>query len=492
MLFNSLDFLIFFPIVFLVFLIVPKKFRQIWLLVCSYFFYMCWDYRCIVLILFSTVATYLSGLLLEKASSESKKKLIVAACLLSNFGILFVFKYFNFVAGTVMHIAGRSFDPFNIILPVGISFYTFQAVGYTIDCYRGNIAPEHNFIRYALFVSFFPQLVAGPIERSGNLLGQIDNLSRMSRRDILDIRRLQEGFILMTWGMFLKLVIADRVAVIVDNVYDNVYMYGSVGLLMAFFGFGLQIYCDFASYSTIAIGTARFFNITLMENFDAPYFATSVTDFWRRWHISLSSWFRDYLYIPLGGNRKGQARKLLNLLIVFACSGLWHGANWTFVFWGTMHGVLLVIENLLRPWIRRIDEYMGVNKKNAGFMLCRAAVVTLIADVAWVFFRADSFGQAYTFFYRLFTRGDWWKVFDGTIYTYGLDITEMWILAIGIMILVVVDFIRVRKHLPFGRYLMGEYAVFRVVVVVALLIFTIVFGQYGPGFDSKEFIYFQF
>ena len=492
MLFNSLDFLIFFPVVFLIFLAIPAKARQLWLLVCSYFFYMCWNPWCIILILLSTVITFGSGIFIEKADAPLTKKLVVAVSFISNLGILFYFKYFNFILDTICRIGRRDFTPWDIVLPVGISFYTFQALGYTVDCYRGTVKPEKNFIRYALFVSFFPQLVAGPIERSSNLLSQIDRLSVITRKEILDVKRLQQGFILMVWGMFLKLVIADRVAILVNNVYDNVTLYGSCELLLAFFGFGLQIYCDFASYSTIAIGAARILTITLMENFDAPYFATSVNSFWKKWHISLSSWFRDYLYIPLGGNRKGTARKLLNLMIVFTCSGLWHGANWTFVFWGMLHGLAQVLENLLKPWWRRLDSYFEVNKNSAGFMIMRAIPVTLFVDLCWVFFRADNFTQARLFITRLFTRPDWWHLFDGRLFELGLDVNEMWILAASVMFMVIVDFIRARKKLNMDQWLISEFAPFRILVVAGLIMVTVMFGQYGPGFDSQQFIYFQF
>ncbi len=492
MLFNSLDFLIFFPIVFIIFVVIPARFRTFWLLACSYFFYMCWNPKCILLILLSTVATYLSGIAMEKFTDSKRKKAILISCIVINLAILFFFKYFNFMLDTVGFISGHKFNTLNIILPVGISFYTFQALGYAIDCYRGDIRPERNFIRYALFVSFFPQLVAGPIERSGNLLGQIKKIGTSTRKELLNVQRIQEGFILMVWGMFMKLVISDRIAVIVDNVYTNCNLYGTVGLLMAFFGFGIQIYCDFGSYSIIAIGAAKIMSINLMENFNAPYLATSVTDFWRKWHISLSSWFRDYLYIPLGGNRKGFIRKLVNIMIVFICSGLWHGAQWTFVFWGFMHGLAQVIENLLKPVLHKIEKYFDVNKSTAGFMLCRAVVVTVFVNLAWVFFRAESFDQAFTFIRRLLTKPDWWRLFDGTIYTYGLDEMEIWILAISLVMLMTVDLIRNRKGLTVDKWLMGEFTLFRIFVVVIVIVMTVMFGEYGPGFDSQEFIYFQF
>lgn len=492
MLFNSLDFIIFFPIVVLVYYCIPAKLRQIWLLLCSYFFYMCWNPKYIVLIIGTTVVSFISSIVIEKKELLWQKRTALISCIVINLGALFFFKYFNFAMDTVCRIAGRSPRYLDIVLPVGISFYTFQALGYVIDCYRGDTKAERGFITYALFVSFFPQLVAGPIERSGNLLGQIKTLSVAKRTQLFEWESFREGLTLMAWGMFMKLVIADRIAIIVDNVYKNCNLYGTVGLLLAFFGFGIQIYCDFGSYSIIAVGAARIMGIRLMENFNAPYFATSVTDFWRKWHISLSSWFRDYVYIPLGGNRKGKARKYLNTFIVFALSGLWHGANWTFVVWGAIHGLLQILENVCKPFLHKFEERFDIDKKSVGFTLCRAAAVTVVVDFAWIFFRADSFGQAYTFVHRLFSKPDWWILSTDKIYTYGLDVLEFWILAFGLLILIIVDFIKARRKLTIDKWLGGQFVVFRIAFMLAIVMMTIVFGEYGPGFDSKQFIYFQF
>lgn len=300
MLFNSFDFLVFFPITLIVYFFMPAKWRYLWLLITSYYFYMGWNPKYAVLIGLSTAATYVSGLLLE---NTEKKKMVVWFCVCFNLGILFFFKYFDFALGNVnrvldlLHIQIIE-KPFDVILPVGISFYTFQALSYTIDVYRGEIKAEKNFFRYALFVSFFPQLVAGPIERSKNLLREIVELPT---KKLWNYERITKGLMIMLWGYFMKMVLADRIAILVDHVYNSYYMYGSVELLIATVGFAFQIYCDFSSYSTIAIGAAQVMGFTLMENFDTPYFAQSIKEFWRRWHISLSTWFRDYVYIPRGG-----------------------------------------------------------------------------------------------------------------------------------------------------------------------------------------------
>lgn len=341
MLFNSSQFLIFFPLVVLIYFIIPQKIKYLWLLAASYYFYMSWNAKYALLLLFSTVVTYLCGLLIEKVKRcqwEEKrktkyKKLILISGFVLSLLLLSYFKYTNFVGGlanrvfTLLHIALK-IPRFDILLPVGISFYTFQALGYIMDVYRDEIYAEKNFFRYALFVSFFPQLVAGPIERSGNLLKQLSSPARFS------YDRAKDGVYLMLWGFFLKIVIADRIALFVDTVYGDYMKYGGWYLVVATVLFAFQIYCDFYGYSTITMGAAWVLGVRLMENFNAPYLATSVSDFWRRWHISLTTWFRDYLYIPLGGNRKGKLRKYINKMIVFAASGLWHGSSLAYVLWG--------------------------------------------------------------------------------------------------------------------------------------------------------------
>lgn len=341
MLFNSIDFLIFFPIVLIVYFIFPNKIKYLWLLAASYYFYMCWNAKYALLILVSTIITYVSGLLLEKVKRTKfeRKKIkyiknwIVAGSFALNLSILFYFKYVNFAIDLLTKLFDKvnialNITQFDIILPVGISFYTFQALSYTVDVYRDDIYAEKNFFRYALFVSFFPQLVAGPIERSKNLLKQLAVPQKFK------FENFREGLLLMLWGYFLKIVLADRIAIFVDTVYGDFYAYTGWYIVVATVLFGVQIYCDFAGYSTIAMGAAKILGIQLMENFNAPYFSVSVAEFWRKWHISLTLWFKDYLYIPLGGSRKGKLRKYLNKMIVFLCSGLWHGASLSFVVWG--------------------------------------------------------------------------------------------------------------------------------------------------------------
>ena len=322
MLFNSFEFLVFFPIVLMIYFIIPKKIRYIWLLLASYFFYMCWNAEYALLLLASTVTTYGAGLLIARWKDKPKhQKAMVAISLIINFGILFFFKYAMFVVDTLEKVLSKAgivieASGFDILLPVGISFYIFQAVGYTMDVYHGKISAEKNLLRYALFVSFFPQLVAGPIERSTNLLPQLQNVHKIN---VWQPKRIQEGAIVMLYGYILKMIIADRAAVYVDTIYDvNLYNgYTGFTVLIAIILFSFQIYCDFAGYTYIAIGAAKIMGFDLMNNFRMPYMATSIKDFWSRWHISLTSWFRDYLYFPLGGSRKGILRKYINIFIVF-------------------------------------------------------------------------------------------------------------------------------------------------------------------------------
>lgn len=333
MLFNSLSYAIFFPIVFVIYWAIPQKFKWVLLLVSSYYFYMSWKPSYVVLILATTFVSWLGAMLIERFAGKRTRKLILAGVLFVCLGILFVFKYFNFFMDSLdslLSVFAINFHPITLklMLPVGISFYTFQTLSYVIDVYRGDAQPEKNFGIYATFISFFPQLVAGPIERTSNLLPQIKS------RKKFDSYEAFYGMKLMAWGYFKKLAIADLIAEYVDKVYASLTGYSGAGFIMAIFLFTIQIYCDFSGYSDIAIGTAKMLGIGLMKNFESPYFSSSVKEFWSRWHISLSTWFKDYLYIPLGGNRCSKIRNSFNLLVTFLVSGLWHGANLTFVMWG--------------------------------------------------------------------------------------------------------------------------------------------------------------
>ena len=495
--FNSVDFMIFFPVVIAVYFIIPKKVRMLWLLVVSYYFYMSWNAIYALLIGGSTVITYVSGLLFsayKNGNIKRKKRVTMIACIVVNLGILAVFKYANFAIESVNMLLGvlkiSAIDHrLDFLLPVGISFYTFQALGYMIDVYRGDVEVEKNFIRYALFVSFFPQLVAGPIERSKNLLNQMRHIEDIQ---LWNARRVASGSILMVWGLFMKMVIADRVSILVDTVFNNYRMYGSTELIIAAIGFTIQIYCDFGSYSMIAIGAAKIMGFELMENFNAPYFAKNIRDFWSRWHISLSTWFRDYLYIPLGGNRKGTKRKYINTMIVFFVSGLWHGANWSYVVWGGIHGAYQVIGDVLKPYRKGIAEKCKVNTECFSWRLLQTMITFVLVVFAWIFFRADTITQALRYIKRIIVKPTPWILFNDGLYNLGLNRTEMNILIISIVILLLVDMIRVFKGMTLDAFLFTQNIWFEWVVLIGLILMIFIFGEYGPTFDAKQFIYFQF
>lgn len=385
MLFNSLSFAIFLPIVFSIYWLVPKKYQWVILFISSYFFYMCWKVEYVVLIILTTLVSYFSAILIEK--KPTRKRVFISLTLLISLGVLFFFKYFNFFSNSVTSgingIFGLTLEPVlaDVILPVGISFYTFQTLSYVIDVYRGTVKAEHHIGKYATFISFFPQLVAGPIERTANLLGQIKEEHNFNYAEA------SYGIRLMLWGFFKKMVIADNLAVYVDNIYGAPTRYSGSALIITTVFFAIQIYCDFSGYSDIAIGVGKLFGINLMKNFESPYFATSIKGFWSRWHISLSTWFKDYVYIPLGGNRVSKIRHKINLIITFIISGLWHGANWNYVIWGGVHGVAQAIESA-------IPKNKKVKTKKIVTVL-KGIGVFIFVTITWVFFRAQSFSDAW-------------------------------------------------------------------------------------------------
>ncbi len=473
---------------------IPKKARYIWLLVASYYFYMSWNPKYAVLIAISTVITYLSGILIGKAEERKTKNWIVAGSFVTNLGILFFFKYFDFALANVNRILGvvgieALEKPFDVMLPVGISFYTFQALSYTMDVYRSEIKPEKNILKYALFVSFFPQLVAGPIERSKNLMKQVQNVHTFR---LWNYDNITSGAAIMLWGYFMKMVVADRLAILVDYVFLNYSNYGATVLILAAVFFAFQIYCDFASYSMIAVGCARIMGFTLMENFNTPYFALNIKEFWRRWHISLSSWFRDYLYIPLGGNRKGRIRKYINLMITFLVSGLWHGASFSFVVWGGLHGLYQVIGELTGGFRRKVAEKFRIKTECFSHKLLQGTVTFALVDFAWIFFRCNSLRESITYIGLIISRPDPWMLVNGSFYSLGLSAVEFWIAIVSLLVLLLVDSIRYKKNMQLYEYLNTQSLWFRWGIYILLVVAIFLFGIYGPGYDAAEFIYFQF
>ncbi len=466
MLFNSIDFAIFLPIVFLIYWLLlgrSLKAQNVFIVAASYLFYGWWDWRFLSLIIFSTVVDYAVGLKLKNEQCNSRRKILLWISLTTNLSLLGFFKYYNFFLDnfvTAFSFFGMEIraNSLNIILPVGISFYTFQTLSYTIDVYKRRLEPTADFTAFSAFVSFFPQLVAGPIERATHLLPQfyVDR--------ILKYEDVSSGLKMILWGLFMKMAVADRLALYVEDVYGNIDAHSGATLIAATIFFAIQIYCDFGGYSLIAIGTAKLFGFDLMVNFKRPYLAFSFTDFWARWHISLSTWFRDYLYIPLGGNKKGKVRTNINLIVVFIVSGFWHGANWTFIIWGALHGLYLSVEKLL-SWIK------------LPRLVALPAVFSLTC-FAWIFFRAPSAGDSFKIINRIFTGA-------GHGFYFG-DVGIFLFSVIAILILLVNDI--VVDYYPEFRLLTNKYGSIRYASIALIILYIIGFGV----FDSSQFIYFQF
>lgn len=397
MLFNTIDFLIFLPIVIITYYLLPHKLRWILLLAASYYFYMSWKVEYIVLIMISTLVDYFSGIMMGKRETKKARLPFLLLSLVANLGLLFIFKYFNFTAENLNMLVGRigidrDLPMMHFLLPVGISFYTFQTLSYAIEVYMGKQKPEKHLGYFALYVSFFPQLVAGPIERFSRLAPQL------KAKHSFSYKNLANGLRLILYGLFIKMVIADNLAGFVDQVYDAPEKFASLDLLKGLFFFSFQIYCDFFGYSIIAIGSAQIMGIRIMDNFKTPYLAKNISEFWQRWHISLSTWFRDYLYFPLGGNKVKKYRWIINILIVFTVSGLWHGSNWTFIIWGGLFGLIYLMEKSFNKWFKLEKEYKAYSAGHIFLALKTFVLVTFI----WIFFRSQDLGQALNIIQLLF------------------------------------------------------------------------------------------
>lgn len=473
--FNSIQFLLFYPIIAVLNFVVPRKYRWIPLLIASYYFYMTWNAKLFFLILFTTAVSFASGLLIEKKPKH--KTLWMVLSVVASLSVLFFFKYYNFVAGNIGNLVGIDLT-LRLVLPVGISFYTFQTLSYSIDVYRGDIKAEHNFFYYALFVSFFPQLVAGPIERPDNLLPQLHAVHTFNSHDlIIGAKRMLAGF-------FKKIVVADTAAVYVNAVYNTPGETGGLAIIIATVLFAVQIYCDFSGYTDIAIGCARIMGYRLMQNFDRPYSARNIRDFWARWHISLSSWFKDYLYIPLGGNRKGYARQLVNLFIVFLASGLWHGAEWTFLLWGALHGIYRVLGDLTYKKREKLYALMGIDTASRPVQMFRKAVTFILVCFAWIFFRANNTAELFLILKNLFTTFGA-STFAGEL---GLTVSGALIMFLAIVIMVLLDRKLTLAHYDSkdGAALVGGTSLYLLWAI--LFAWLILLASNG----SSAFIYFQF
>ena len=476
MLFNSFEYFIFLIAVILLYFSIPFRWRVWLLLAVSYFFYMSWRWQYGFLIFGVTVINYLGGRLISFYSDITKRKIVLTAVIILSIIPLFFFKYFNFLNDSFRTLFSHNgqnygFMGFNVILPVGISFYTLQALGYSMDVFRGSCEAEKSFARFALYVSFFPQLVAGPIERAGHLLKQFE------RKNHFDIIRLSQGAKLILWGLFKKVVIADNLATYVNRIYDNPDLYSGSTLLLATYFFAFQIYCDFSGYSDMAVGSARILGYDLMQNFRLPYLAPSIRDFWKRWHISLSTWFADYVYIPLGGNRVSAGRWIFNIFAVFILSGLWHGANWTFVIWGGLHAFYYLFGALFSKVMNKMKKtVLPVTLSHWLDVLITFHLVVL----AWVFFRAKTISDALMIIGRIATD------LTGTLYR-GASQLETFMSLSMIILLIVIQVLQSKKVVTLGLEVSKLPQTIRWSGYMAIL-----FGLILLGKGSNQFIYFQF
>ena len=483
MLFNSLGFAIFLPIVFLLYWFATgnrTKLQNLLLLFSSYYFYACWDYRFLFLLMFSTLLDYYTGIKMAESPNRNYKKFWFWLSVGINLGFLGVFKYYNFFAesfaeGLSLFGIHTSFWVLNIILPVGISFYTFHGLSYVIDIYKDRIKPERNFVDYSVFVSFFPLLVAGPIERATHLLPQIQKKREFKYSQAVD------GLRQILWGLFKKIVIADNCAEFANTIFNNSAEYSGSTLVLGSLFFTFQIYCDFSGYSDIALGTARLFGVELLKNFAFPYFSRDIAEFWRRWHISLSTWFRDYLYIPLGGSKGGTWMKVRNTFIIFIVSGFWHGANWTFIVWGLLNALYIMPSILRRTNRNNLDVVaQGSNLPTIKEILSIALTFSLTV-LAWIFFRAENVTHAFTYLSQ---------IFSPSVLTvpHFPGIGKSLITIILIIIFMLVEWIG--REYQYGIQFLEKqkYQIINISIYYIIIFIIIMCGN----FNENEFIYFQF
>jgi len=484
MLFNSINFAIFLPIVFILYWFFTKKnlkIQNILLLISSYFFYACWDWRFLFLLLFSTLLDYLTGLKMQTSENQKQKKRWFWLSVIINLGFLGIFKYYNFFAESfadIMSNLGWTVSPLmiNIILPVGISFYTFHGLSYIIDIYKNRIKAEKSFINYAVFVSFFPLLVAGPIERATHLLPQI------KKQISFDYFQAIDGLRQILWGLFKKIVIADNCAIYANEIFNNYADMNGSSLILGAIFFTFQIYGDFSGYSDIALGTARLFGIELLQNFAFPYFSRDIAEFWRRWHISLSSWFKDYIYIPLGGSKGGDWMRIRNTLIIFIISGFWHGANWTFIVWGFLNALFImpsIIMKTNRNNIKTVAEGRLLPTIKEFIQMILTFGLTVFA---WIFFRSENLGQAVNYILGIFSL----SVFDIPKFD-GIENSKT--IIVLLIIFIITEWRGRENKYALERLKIIKSKTLRWIIYILVLLSIYFYGNFG---ETVEFIYFQF
>ena len=469
MLFNSLEFVLFFIIVTALFFLLPHRYRWFLLLAASCYFYMVFVPIYILILAGTIVIDYIAGIIIENAEGKKRRAFLILS-LAANLGVLAVFKYYNFFVENINLASGSEALPYlKILLPIGLSFHTFQAMSYTIEVYKGEYKAEKHFGIYALYVMYYPQLVAGPIERPQNILPQLH------KKQTPEYERIRAGLMQMLWGFFKKVVIADRLALFVNAVYKDPTAYEGMPLIWATIFFSFQIYCDFSGYSDIAIGASKVMGIELMQNFRMPYLAKSIKNFWARWHISLSTWFRDYLYIPLGGNRVSKGRWYFNLFIVFLLSGLWHGANWTFIIWGALHGIYLIIGIILES-----SEKKYFNSNHFLSNLFKRIIIFFLVAFAWVFFRANTIHDA------VYIISHFHKIDTSFLFGVPTSSTANNILSISLIIILIISDYYFEWMEKSKKLLQNNVLRYAFALILMILIYFI------GVFDSSSFIYFQF
>lgn len=482
MLFNSIEFMIFFPIVVFLYFLFPLKYRYIWLLVASYYFYACWSVEYAFLLLFTTVNTYLCA----RALKGTRKKAILYGCIIFNLSVLCVCKYSGLIESVLQKLSINSGGIMaGIVLPVGMSFYMFQSLGYLIDVYRGKQEAEKNFVKYALFVSFFPTVVSGPIERSHGLLKQIQNGMEF------DYENAKSGMLMIVFGFFEKILIADRLSVIINQIYSDYTEYNGAILAFVISLYAIYIYTDFAGYSYIAVGTSKVLGFHIIENFKQPYFALSIKDFWRRWHISLSGWLKDYVYISLGGNRKGEVRTYLNIILTFLISGIWHGNGLKYIVWGGLHGCYQVVGVLSDRIRKKIRDIFRIKTECFSYRLMQRCITFLLVDFAWLFFGANSFSQALGILKQIVLNFNLGEVLLQKGYLLGLEESRFYLLLVEIVIVLCVDIIHERGK-SIGVWLNKQNVVFRWGIYLFIVFSVFVGAIYNYGADTATFLYTQF
>ena len=480
----SISFMAFTAAVFLGYFILPLKVRPYWLLLTSLYFYSCFGWKGFILIGFSVVSTFAAAHAVARIRRQSVKKLVTALTVILNVGLLTAVKYLNYTLSLFGRIVELPINEISVIVPLGIAFYTMQAVSYLVDVHKGKYPPERNFFKYLCYMTYFPIIMQGPISRYDQLADQIFTPQRFS------FDRMKSGLSLVLWGLFKKMVIADRAAVLVNQVFDNYTSYEGLEIVIAVLMYTLQIYTDFSGCVDISRGISEVLGIKLIENFKHPYFASSIKDFWRRWHIALSSWFKDYIYIPLGGSRKGVVRKYFNLTVVFLVSGLWHGVGIHYIAWGLLQAFYQIVGELTAGVRSRLYDRCEIDRESFSFKLGGQLVTFALVNVSWLFFRANGFIAALKMLKSAVMNPNPWILTNGRLFELGLDAKDINVIVISTAVLLVVSLMQ--QKFSVREKLEQQNFIFRYFVYLAAVIAILVLGMYGPGYNASQFIYMQF